>query len=195
MLDTIRNVAIRSFDRVIYRDTLISAKKRADSTALYIEIAPAPRGEYAIAYGYTCEDDLEKYPRAAEFYFIDEDGHQRGRTMVTLRKTGIVNRTIIAKEDNRKLVLKLGKYTDLNKANSGDSKSKKKKSNRPPKKQNLEIRNLRVSHKLNEQDSVDSLFKRYVDIKIFTDGFLIKKDSLALSPDTTRVSTAPAPID
>ena len=195
VLDTIRNVAIRSFDRVIYRDTLISAKKRADSTALYIEIVPAPRGEYAIAYGYTCEDDLEKYPRAAEFYFIDEDGHQRGRTMVTLRKTGIVNRTIIAKEDNRKLVLKLGKYTDLNKANSGDSKSKKKKSNRPPKKQNLEIRNLRVSHKLNEQDSVDSLFKRYVDIKIFTDGFLIKKDSLALSPDTTRVSTAPAPID
>ena len=204
VLDTIRNVALRSFDRVIYHDTLISAKKRADSTALYIEITPAPRGEYTIAYSYTCEDDLEKYPRAAEYYFMDENGFPKNRTTVTLRNTGIVNRTLVAKENNRNLVLKLGKYTDLNKANNRvenklenrfNNKRKKRKNNRPPKKQNLEIRNLRVSYKLNEKDAVDSLFKRYVDIKIFADGFLIKKDSIALSPDTTRVSTAPAPLD
>ena len=38
ILDTIRNVAVRSFTRKVYEDTLIIAKKRADSTALHIEI-------------------------------------------------------------------------------------------------------------------------------------------------------------
>ena len=68
---------------------------------------------------------------------------------------------------------------------------KKKKSGKPlpPKTQDLEIRNLRVRYKLNADAAIDSLFGRYVDIKIFADGFLIKKDSLALSADTTRVST------
>jgi hypothetical protein len=48
---------------------------------------------------------------------------------------------------------------------------------------------LTVTYKPKEEEAIDSLFKRYVDIKIFADGFLIKKDSLTLSPDTTRVST------
>ena len=198
ILDTIRNVAVRSFTRTIYNDTLITAKKRADSTALRIEITPAPQGEYIISYGYKCEDDLEKYPRSAEFYFTDENSYQKGRTMVSLRKTGMVNRTLISKSDSRNLVLNLGKYTDLTKAEKSTSSKKgqkKKKSGKPlpPKTQDLEIRNLRVQFKLNADAAVDSLFSRYVDIKIFADGFLIKKDSLALSADSTRVSTTTTP--
>ncbi len=193
ILDTIKNVAVRTFTRNLYVDTLISAKKRADSTALRIEITPAPQGEYTITYGYKCEDDLEKYPRSAEFYFTDDNGYQKSRTMVSLRKTGMVNRTLIARDDSRNLVLNLGKYTDLSKAEQNTPKRGKKGKKRgkplPPKKQDLEIRNLRVRYKPKEASAVDSLFARYVDIKIFADGFLIKKDSLALSADTTRVST------
>ena len=203
ILDTIRSVAVRTSIRDIYRDTLIKAKKRADSTALHIEITPIPQGEYTISYSYLCEDDLEKYPRSAEFYFTDDNGHQKGRTTVPLRKSGIVNRTLVATDNNRNLVIELGKYTNLQKANNATSsksgeKGKKRKKNRknlPPKVQDLVIRNLQVRFKLKEGAAIDSLFNRYVDIKIFADGFLIKEDSLALSPDTTRVSTPTAHND
>jgi hypothetical protein len=104
----------------------------------------------------------------------------------------------VAREDNRSLVLNLGKYTDLKKAEKSTSSKKGKRSKKsgkplPPKTQDLEIRNLRVRYKLNADAAIDSLFGRYVDIKIFADGFLIKKDSLALSADSTRVSTTTTP--
>lgn len=197
ILDTIRSVALRVSKRKIYDDTLIVAKKRADSTKLRIEITPAPRGEYVIGYSYKCGDDLEKYPRSAEFFFTDENGYKKNRTTITLRSSGMVNRTLVAREDSRNLVLNLGQYTDLDKAYK-DAKGKKGKKNKkrlPPKLQDLEITNLKVYHKLNETDAVDSLFGQYVDVKIFVDGFLIKKDSLALSADSTRVSAPTTPID
>ena len=180
ILDTIRNVAIRSFKREIYTDTLIVAKNRADSTKLCIEISPAPRGEYNIFYTYTCKDDLEKNPRMSEVYFVDENGYQRNRVTYSLRERGTVNRTIVAKENNVKMVLKIGKYSQLN----------KKEGKTLPKTQDLEIRGLKIIHKLNEEDAVEELFNSYVDIKIFADGFLTKKDSLALSPDTAGVSAS-----
>ena len=178
ILDTIRNVAIRTFKRTIYSDSLIVAKNRADSTKLHIEISPAPRGEYILLYNYTCGDDLDTYPRSSELYFADENGIPRNRLSFALREKGVVNRTVVAKDNNHKLVLKIGKYT---KSNSKEGKPGL------PKTQNLEIRNLRIIHKLNAEDAVDSLFASYVDIKIFADGFLIKKDSVALSTDAAGV--------
>lgn len=193
ILDTIRNVAVRTSKREIYRDTLIVAKKRADSTNLHIVITPAPRGEYNISYNYDCNDDLEKYSRTSEFYFMDENGYQRNRVAVTMREKGVLNRTLVTNDDCRNLVLNLGKYTNLDKnVNTSGQRGKKGKKNKkrlPPKTQDLTIRNLRVTYKLKEADAIDSLFERYVDVKIFADGFLIQKDSLALSADTTRVST------
>ena len=67
---------------------------------------------------------------------------------------------------------------------------KKKKRALPPKKQEFDIRGLKVVYTPNEDAAIDSLFERYVNVKIFADGFLIKKDSLTLSPDSTRISTA-----
>ena len=184
ILDTIRNVAIRTSKRTIYSDSLIVAKSRADSTKLYIEVAPAPRGEYTILFGYSCEDDLEKFPRTTEIYFADDNGHHKSRVSFSLRDKGLINRTIISKDDSRKLVLNIGKYTDLSKAESSGGKKL------PPKSQNLEVRNLKVIRKLHESDAVDSLFEHYVNIKVFVDGFLIKKDSVALSADATGVSAS-----
>ena len=181
ILDTIRNVAIRTSKRTIYSDSLIVAKNRADSTKLHIEVSPAPRGEYILLYSYTCGDDLEKYSRSTEFYFADENGVPRNRISFALRDKGSVNRTVVAKDNNHKMVLNIGKYA---KVNPKDGKPQK-----PPKSQNIEVRDLKIIHKLNEDDAVDSLFARYVDIKIFADGFLIKKDSVALSTDAAGAST------
>ena len=189
ILDTIRNVAVRSYTRVIYKDSLISARKRADSTRLHIEISPVLQGEYSISYSYKSSDDMDKYPRNSEYYFIDENGHRNSFTSHSLRNNGIINRTLISRTNNRKLVVDLGKY------NLPMVGKKKNKRARPPKKQELDIRALKVVYKPNEEDAIDSLFERYVNVKIFADGFLIKTDSLALSADSTRVSTAPANND
>ena len=190
ILDTIRNVAMRTLTHTVYSDTLIKAKKRADSTALYIEISPIQYGEYIISYRYKCGDDLKRYPRSAEYYFYDENGNRNGFVSSTLRDKGSINRSMVSRTDNRKLVLNLGRYTNLNNSSvKNGKKGGKNKKNRPPKSQDLEIRDLKVVYKPNQDTAVDSLFERHVNIKIFADGFLIKTDSLTLSPDSTRVST------
>lgn len=178
ILDTIRNVAIRSFTRKIYEDTLITAKKWADSTNLYIEISPIRPGDYSINYNYTCQGDMEKWPRRAEFFFEDEHNMRSGHTSTSLRNVGKIHRTLVAGKQHKSLLINLGKL------------KRKSKKQRHPKDHNITIRNLSVTYKPKEGAAIDSLFARYVDIKIFADGFLIKKDSLALSPDSTRVSTA-----
>ena len=190
ILDTIRNVAVRSFTNVVHHDTLIKATKRADSTKLRIEISPIQLGEYRISYKYKNEDDIEKYPRISEFYFIDENGHRNNFASVSLRENGIINRTLISRTNNRLLVLDLAKY-DRTKANiESAKKGKKSKKWRLPKTQDIEIQNLRVVYKPREEAAIDSLFERYVNIKVFADGFLIKKDSVALSIDTEGVSAS-----
>ena len=181
VLDTIRNVAVRTMTREVYADTLIKATKMSDTTALQIEISPIYKGEYTIKYRYECKDDLEKYPRKAEFYFKNKYDMRSGFASVTLRPNGNINRTIVSKNNSGKLVLELAKF------NKPPYINKKRK--RLLKKQDFTIHDLKVVYKPNEEDAVDSLFARYVDVKIFADGFLIKTDSLALSPDSTRVST------
>ncbi len=181
VLDTISRVAVRTFSREVYADTLIRARKRADSTALHIEISPIYKGEYTITYNYKSDDNMELYPRTAEFYFEDRDGVRSGQTFTSLRSQGRVKKTLLSRSNSGRLVLELGKY------NKPSRKVKGKKF--PPAKQSLDITKLEVQYKPHEEDAVDSLFARYVDVKIFADGFLIKKDSLALSPDSTRVST------
>lgn len=188
ILDTIKNVALRTFTREIYRDTLIKASKRADSTAMKLEFFPVGKGEYTIKYSYRCKGNIDKYPRRAEFYFVDENGFRSGYSSVSLRQAGGVNRTVIARDNGLRLVVKLGDL-EYKKPEKGKGKSKRKKGNSYPKDQSIIIRNLSITSKMGEKEAIDSLFKKYVDIKIFADGFPFKKDSLALSADTTRVST------
>ena len=176
ILDTIKSVAVRTFTRVIYSDSLIKANKRADSTKMRVVIAPVTKGEYIINYSYKCECDLEKSPRKAEFYFENEDGHRHGYTTVTLHSFGTVNRTLVANDSDIRLVMKFGEF--------------EKKSKSYPSGHSVIVRNLKVSRKLREKDALDSLFKSYVDVKIFSNEFLYKKDSVTLSADSTRVSTS-----
>ena len=194
ILDTIQNYAVRAFTRTIHKDTLIDVKKRADSTLLQLEISPISKGEYTINYNYKCDGDLEKYPRKAEFYFVDEDGFRSGYTSVSMGELGKVKRTIVARKPGYKLVVNLGKIEKTKKNNSG-KKDKNRKKKEKSKRSTIIIRDLNITYKPNTDNAIDSLFARYVDVKIFADEFLVKKDSLTLSADTTRVSTPTAHND
>ena len=178
VLDTIRNVAVRTFTRTLYEDSLIVAKKRAtDTTALKLKISPIYPGEYTITYNYKCDGDINKNTRQAEFYFENEEKMRNGYASVSLQAVGKVNRTVVARGENKQLCINLGTL--------------KYEGKRYPKRHSITIRNLQVKYKPREDVAIDSLYNRYLSVKIFTDGFLIKKDSLTLSSDTTRVSTTP----
>lgn len=185
ILDTIRNVAVRTFTTEVYTDSLIKASKRADSTLLKVRISPIEKGEYVVKFNYKCDGDIDKYPSKAEFYFEDEDGFRHGYASVSLRPTGLINRTIVSRGEAVALVLNLGEF----------EKDEGEKKKRYPKDQSITIRNLKVVHKLKADEAVERLFEKYVDFKIFTNEFLYPKDSLALSADSTRVSTTSARND
>ena len=53
VLDTIKDVAIRSFKRMVYQDSLIEVKKRADTSKLKLTIEPLQPGTYSVRYKYT----------------------------------------------------------------------------------------------------------------------------------------------
>lgn len=172
VLDTVRNVALRTMRREVYTDTLIEARKRADSTLLEIVIEPVYPGEYLINYNYDCEDDLKKHPRKAVYYFESEHGGRRNYGTSRLRAHENMRRVMKADKGCSRLVMRLGEY----------------EGKRRPKRQNLTIKKLRVVYTPTDELAIDSLFSRYVDVRIFADEFLFpKKDSLALSADSTRV--------
>jgi len=172
ILDTISNVAVRTMRRTILADSLREIRKTADSTRLHIEIEPADIGEYDIAYEYEYGEDIAKYPRRSSMWFERENGSRRSAYSYRLRKEDKIHRVMNADAECAKLVIDLGSY-------EGKSHSKK---------QNLTIRNLRIRFTPTPEAAVDSLFARYVDIKIFADEFLrTAADSLALPADSARV--------
>ncbi len=172
ILDTINNVAIRTMRRTIFADSLREIRKAADSTLLHIEITPVIEGEYDISYEYEYGEDISKYPRRSSMWFERGNGTRRSAYSYRLRKSDKMHRVMNADEESDKLVIDLGSY---------DTKSRNKK-------QELTIRNLRVRFTPTSAAAVDSLFARYVDIKIFADEFFpAATDSLALPADSTRV--------
>ena len=195
ILDTIQNVAVRTYTRTVYQDSLIKVTKRADSVRLQLEISPISQGEYTITYNYKCDGDIKRYPRKAEFYFKDEDGFRNGYTSVSLSPLGKVNRTIVARNNGGyKLVVNLAKAEKVQNENR-KGKQKKDKKKIEGNRYAVTIRDLKIAYKPKVVCAIDSLFSHYVDIKIFADEFLSKKDSLTLSADTTRVSTSTARND
>lgn len=172
ILDTISNVAIRTMRRTILADSLREIRKAADSTLLRIEIEPLTVGEYDITYDYEYGEDISKYPRRASMWFERQNGSKRSSYSYRLRKDDKVHRVMNADEESEKLVIDLGSY---------DGKSHNKK-------QDLTIRNLRIRFTPTSEAAVDSLFERYVNIKVFADEFFrTATDSLALPADSTRV--------
>ncbi len=174
ILDTIREYSKRAYTRQVYADTLISVKKRADSVRLSLVIEPVHKGDYVITYRYETDEDVRKYPREAKLWFETDGGSKRGNYTFRLRKKDNVKRTLTADGECRTLHLDLGSFT-----------SEKER----PRKQNLEIRDLKIKYIPDEKLATDSLFTSYVDIILFADEFMpfAAQDSLASAVDSLRL--------
>ena len=188
VLDTVKNVAVRSFKRTIRRDSLIEYKTKADSSKLQLIVEPLQPGSYSIRYKYTYEKEEVKKKKSKKkgsvvnnnenilrgaMYVETSSGSHRHNYSYNLRKEENIRRTITADTAARKLVITFAKPSD---ARYKIGKAK------------IAISDLEINYTPDADMAIDSLFKRYVDIKIFDDAFFTnQKDSLTLSADTTRV--------
>ena len=187
VLDTIKNVAVRSFKRTIRQDSLIEIKKRADTTKLNLEIEPLQPGTYSVRYKYTYEKEevkkKEKKKRGSSYddelvlrgamYVETSSGSHRNNYSYNLRKEESIRRTITTDTTARKLVITFAKPSDA-----------RHKIGKPK----ISITDLEILYTPDADLAIDSLFKRYIDLKIFDDVFFTHpQDSLALPADTTRV--------
>ena len=189
VLDTVKNVAIRSFKRTIRRDSLIEIKTKADTSKLQLIVDPLQPGSYSIRYKYTYEKEEVKKKKKSKRHIVttpeDENilrgamyvetsrGSHRHNYSYNLRKEESIRRTITADTAVRRLVITFAKPADA-----------RHKLGKPK----ITITDLEINYTPDAEMAIDSLFKRYIDIKIFDDVFFTnQKDSLALSADTTRV--------
>lgn len=185
VLDTIKDVAIRSFKRMVYQDSLIEVKKRADTSKLKLTIEPLQPGTYSVRYKYTYnkkeEPKRKKSKKRPEdeltlrgaLYIETFGGSHRNNYSYNLRKEESIRRTLIADTSAHKLVLTFAKPSDArHKIRNID----------------LKVEDIEILYTPSEEMAIDSLFMKYVDIKIFDNVFFnTPTDSLPLSADTTRV--------
>lgn len=179
ILDTIKNVAVRSMQRVVYKDSLISVKKLADTSKLKLVVEPLQSGMYSIRYRYTCEREKFKEKGKSKELSLrgainieTNNGIHKNNYSYNLRDEENIRRTITTDTASKRLVITFAKTAD---------QSKKMK------KPNVTVTDLVIEYTPEENLAIDSLFKRYIDIKIFDDVFFPAKDSLTLSADSTRV--------
>lgn len=179
ILDTIKNVAVRSMQRVVCKDSLISVKKLADTSKLKLVVEPLQPGMYSIRYRYTCEREKFKEKGKSKDLSLrgainieTNNGIHKNNYSYNLRDEENIRRTITTDTASKRLVITFAKTAD---------QSKKMK------KPNVTVTDLVIEYTPEENLAIDSLFKRYIDIKIFDDVFFPAKDSLALSADSTRV--------
>lgn len=181
VLDTIKNVAVRTFQRKVLQDSLIEVKKTADTANLRIIISPLQPGTYTVRYKYTNDEkDKNKYHYRATMWIENYRHERRSNYSFRLTNEESIRRSFNADVTSSRLILSLGEFEEIKPL----GKKKGVKFRRPK----LTIRDLEVSYTPNEKYAIDSLYKRHIDIRIFDDEFLtFKTDSLAPVADTTRV--------
>ena len=180
ILDTIQNVAVRTMQRVVHKDSLISVKKLADTSKLKLVIDPLQPGMYSVRYKYNCTKEQIKEKKGKKkdlslrgvINIETSTGTHANNYAYNLRDEENIRRTISTDTAAKRLVITFAKPADPT-----------QKMRKP----NITISDFIIEYTPEEKLAIDSLFKRYIDIKIFDDVFFSAKDSLALSADTTRV--------
>lgn len=164
ILDTVRQVALRSASKIVLQDTLIRVSRLRDTTLLQFCL-DACAGEYELSYEYEI-DSLDKNRRTQRITWLeDANGGRQNTQKTTLRRNAVDRYTRIYRADTtaRKLHLNLISYPE------------------EPKRPSITVRNLVVRHTPTEEEAIRILHDRQMQVRIFADQFLHTlraKDSL-----------------
>ena len=187
ILDTIKNVAVRTFKRTIRRDSLIEIRKKADSTKLQLVVEPLQPGTYSVRYKYTYEKEEVKKSKKKKkknnptdevvlrgaLHVETNSGSHRNNYSYNLRKEENIRRTINTDTAALRLVITFAKPADA-----------RHKVGKPK----ITVTDLEIFYTPDENLAIDSLFLKHIDLKIFDDVFFTNPtDSLTLPADSTRV--------
>ena len=182
ILDTIDNVARRTFRRTLYADSLVRVTRLRDTARLRFVFDSIRPGDYTIAFDYLIDSLDENTQLRASVWFERADDRRVNvsPTYLTRRRAAEYRREMKADTSMRRLVLDLYEI-----------RSPK------PKRPHMTVRNLRVVYTPDAAEAVDSLFLRQLNIKIFADDFcnpLPAPDRVALPADSLGTA-APAAAD
>lgn len=156
ILDTIDNVARRTFRRTVLSDSLIRVTRLRDTTRLHFEIDGIRPGDYLITFDYLVDSLDENTQLRSSVWFERSDGHRTNvaPAYLTRRRIAEYRRELKADTSSRRLRLNLYEVRD----------SKRK---RP----HITVRNLKVLFTPFAAEAVDSLFLHQLNLKIFADDF------------------------
>ena len=155
ILDTIDNVARRTFRRTLYADSLVRVTRLRDTARLTFSIDVEP-GEYRITAHYLI-DSLDRNRRGvkATVWLEKEDGSRAGVYTTSLRRNReeTFTRTLTADTVHRRLhVDLLGFYGR-------------------PERPSMTVSRIRIDHTPPAADAVERLYDSQLNVRIFADEF------------------------
>lgn len=168
VLDTIDNVAKRRYTRTVYEDSLIRVKRLRDTSKLRITIKDLTTGDYTISFDYLIDTLDENRNSRVEIYALSGD------TLETLRHTMMLSR------------YRQSNYTRRLNIDSTHTKIYINMFYHPNNEESMTpditIRNLKVVRVLPTEVSVDSLYQKQLNLRLFNYDMM-----MGFTADTIRV--------
>ena len=153
VLDTIDNIAKRKYTRIVYSDSLITAKRLKDSTKLHIVIRDIMPGEYNVAFDYHIDTADQNRNSRIEAYMTLSD------SSMTARHTMMLGRYRDSKYQRKFTADSIHKELHINMFYHPNNEEAKSPS--------IVVRNFTITRILTKEQAVDSLFEEQMGPILF----------------------------
>lgn len=168
VLDTIDNIAKRTYTRTIYADSLIRAKRMKDTTKLRITIEDLVPGEYTVSFTYLIDTLDENRNSRVEAYALRNDSTQslRHTLMLSRYREGKYSRKFSIDTSHKELFINMF-YHPMNEESALPD---------------ITITNFKVVRVLPLEVSVDSLYQHQLNLQIINHRLMT-----GFTADTVRI--------
>lgn len=173
-LDTIDNIARRTFARVVYSDSLIRMRSKSDTARMRRTVPIEHAGDYLVEYYYRIDSSDRNTSHRAVGYLLDADDNRSGNYSFRYRRLSRekYSHTFTADSSSRELVLDLCLLND--------------KLEKPY----FTVDSLTVTYFLPKDEARDSLTVRNFGFRLLRDGFYSPEppaDSAAYFAEPPRI--------
>ncbi|MBO5890262.1 MAG: DUF4296 domain-containing protein [Alistipes sp.] len=168
VLDTIDNLAKRTYTRTMYSDTLIRVKELRDTNKLRITLTDLVEGEYTVSFDYLIDTlDENRNSRVEAYLIVNDTTHTLRHTMMLSRyREGKYSRKFKADTQHKELYVNM--YYHPN--------------NEESKLPDITIRNFKIVRVLPTEVSVDSLYHEQLNLSIINHELMT-----AFTRDTVKI--------
>lgn len=180
VLDTIDNIAKRTYTRTMYSDTLIRVKKLKDTTKLRITLEDIVPGEYTVSFNYLIDTLDENRNSRVEAYLVNRDTQQvlRHTMMLSRYREAKYSRKFTADTSHSKLYINMYYHP----------------TNEESKMPDITIRDFKIVRVLPTEQSVDSLYFHQLGLRMLNHDLMMSfaADTLekeVIEPQDTTAQT------